>query len=124
MLFNIYMIETTAWDVRAEGVPVSPSLEDYALANTFNFSRGTIIGYPNTVLAIYDVHNNLGTTYSGEVNLTRFDWVIIQKKGLELEPRTETIAVLEHLAFECPAGYNKIYESDNLVVVVKARAGS
>jgi hypothetical protein len=128
MLFNIYMIEPTAWDVGAEGVPVSPSLEDYALANTFNFSRGKIFGHENNVLAIYDVHNNLGTvfTYYEEVNLTQFDWVIIQKKELQLEKsyyRTETIAALERLVTEGSVGFNKIYESNNLVVF-KARAGS
>jgi hypothetical protein len=127
MLFNIYMTEPTAWDAGAEGAPVSPSLEDYALARTFNFSSGTIIGYENNVLAIYDVHNNLGTffTYSEEVNLTKFDWVIIQKKELELarEPRTETTAALGRLATECSVDYNRIYESNNLVVV-KAHAGS
>jgi len=132
MLFNIYMIDTTGWSAGAVGVPTSPTLEDYALANTFNFSRGNIFGYQNNVLAIYDVYNNLGTVFSSsvEVNLTQFDWVIINKEGLELEkthfptPRTETIAVLEHLAFGDSVGYNKIYESDNLVVVVKAHAGS
>ena len=132
MLFNIYMIDPTAWDTGAVGVPAAPSFEEYTLANTFNFSRGKIFGDQTSVLAIFDVHNNLGTGLSSyaEFNLTQFDWVIIQKKVLELEksyypePRTETIAVLEHLAFEDVAGYNRIYESDNLVVVVNTPSGS
>ncbi len=75
------------------------------------------------MMAIYDAHNNLGTIFSiRDVNLTKFDWVIIQKKTLELEkryypePRTETIAALERLATEGFADFNKVYESDSLLV--------
>jgi len=125
MLFNIYMIATPYWNARTDEIPVTPSLEDYTLVYTFNFSTGKIIAPYRNSLAIYDVHNNLTTvfTYSEEVNLANFDWVIIQKQELELqksyylEPTTETIALLEHLAFESSVGYNKIYESNNLVVV-------
>ena len=125
MLFNIYMIDPTAWDARAEEVPGAASEDDYALANTFDFSIGEIFGPQGAVMAIYDVHNNLGTisyVSRSEVDLTEFDWVIIQKKALELEkrdypePRTETIAALERLATECPTDYNKIYDSNSLLV--------
>ena len=123
MLFNIYIIEPTAWDARAEGIPMATSEEDYSLANTFDFSSGNIIGHQNPVMAIYDAYNNLGTVLSlSEVDLTKFDWVAIQKKQLELEkrhypePRTETIATLKRLATECPPDYNKIYESNSLQV--------
>ena len=125
VLFNIYMIDPTAWDASAEEVSVIPaaSEEDYALASTFDFSGGKIFGPQNTVMTIYDVHNNLGNSFTlSEVNLTKFDCVIIQKKTLELEkryyqePRTETMAALERLATECPADYNKIYESNSLLV--------
>jgi hypothetical protein len=123
MLFNIYMIETTAWNARAEETVVAPSEEDYALANTFDFSSGKILGPQNNLMAIYDVHNNLGTIFGlSEVNLTKFDWVIINKKELELEkkgypePRTETIAALERLATEGSCDYDKIYESNSLLV--------
>jgi len=123
MLFNIYMIETTAWNARAEEITGAPSEEDYALANTFDFSSGKILGPQNNLMAIYDVHNNLGTIFGlSEVNLTKFDWVIINKKELELEkknypePRTETIAALERLATEGSRDYDKIYESNSLLV--------
>lgn len=124
MLFNIYMIDSTAWNARAEGVPTATSEEDYSLANTIDFSSGEIFGAHNPLLAIYDVHNNLGTILYAhtEVDLTKFDWIIIQKKQLELEkryyqePRTETIAALERLATECSTDYNKIYESNSLLV--------
>ena len=113
----------TAWDAKAEGIPIATSEEDYALANTFNFSGEKIYGHQNSVMAIYDVHNNVGTIFTlSEVDLTKFDWVIIQKKTLELEkkyyqePRTETIATLERLATECSPDYNKIYESNSLLV--------
>jgi hypothetical protein len=123
MLFNIYMINPYDYNPRAEGVALVTSQEDYALAYTLNFSGGKIYGYQNPVMAIYDVQNNLGTIFTlSEVNLTKFDWIIIQKKELELEkkdypkPRTKTIAVLERLATGGYANYTKIYESDSLLV--------
>jgi hypothetical protein len=124
MLFNIYMIDPTAWDARAEARGTTEiSVEDYALANTFNFSSGKIFGDSNVLIAIYDVHNNLGTFLSStEVNLTRFNWVIIDKKSMELEkkyypePETETIATLERLATDKDSDYNRIYESNSLLV--------
>jgi hypothetical protein len=117
------MIDPVNYDIKTAGVPLVTSEEDYALANTFDFSSGKIFGPQNPVMAIYDVHNNLGTIFAlSEVNLTEFDWIIILKKELELEkrdypePRTETIAALERLATECPPDYNKIYESNSLLV--------
>lgn len=132
MLFNIYMIEPIYWNAKdAQEVQGAPTLEDYTLANTFNFSTGKILCPSNNLLAIYDVHNNLSTiiSYPDEVNFTEFDWIVVNTKELELvkgfypEPRTKTIAVLEQLALGSSAGYDKIYESGNLVVV-KASAGS
>ena len=76
--------------------------------------------------AAYTIYfDNLGitVTYSEKVDLTGFDWIIIQKRELELvksynlESTKETIALLEHLAFGDSVGYEKIYESDNIVVV-------
>ena len=124
MLFNIYIIDPTAWDARAEASGTHEvSVESYALANTFNFSSGKILGDQDALMAIYDVHNNLGTVFTlTEGNLTKFDWVIIEKKPLELEkryypePRTEIIAALERLVTEFSAEYIKIYESDSLLV--------
>ncbi|HIH97131.1 MAG TPA: hypothetical protein HA348_06615 [Thermoplasmata archaeon] len=123
MLFNIYMIKPIAYNPRAEGVALVTSEEDYSLANTFDFSGGNIFGHQNVVMAIYDTYNNLGTVLSlSEVNLTKFNWIIIKKKTLELEktyyqePRTETTAALECLATEGSTDYNKIYESNSLSV--------
>jgi len=123
MLFNVYMIEPIYWDPMAEGVPLVTPQEDYALANTFNFSNAKLFGFQNPLMAIYDVHNNLGTIFAvyKEINLTNFDLIIIQKKEMELEekyypkPRTETIATLEHLTTECSVHFNKIYESNSLI---------
>jgi len=121
--YNIYVIEPATWDARAEMEPIATSDENYALANTFNFSSGKIYGHQNSLMAIYDVHNNFGTVFSlSEVTLTKFDWIIIQKIGLELEkryyqePRTETIAALRHLATGYSTDYNIIYESNGLLV--------
>lgn len=123
MLLNIYMIDPKAYDPRTEGSALVTSEENYALANTFDFSGGQIFGFQNSIMAIYSVHNNLGTTITlSEVNLTKFDWIIIEKEDLELlkkqyqEPRPETIAALQNLSIEFPLDYNKIYESDSLQV--------
>jgi hypothetical protein len=133
MLFNIYIIDTPFWDVKtAQETPGAPTFEYYALANTFNFSSGKILAPDqNVAAAIYDVHNNLGIIfgYSEEVNLTDFSWVIIQKKELKVvesynrEPTSGTLALMDHLAFESLPGYNKILESDNLVVVITNAGG-
>jgi len=126
ILFNIYMIEPTAWDAQAEGIPSAASEEDFALANAIDFSNGRIFGPNNPLMAIYALHNNLGTIfahpYLSEFNLVNFDYIIIQKKQLELEkkynpdPRTETIATLRALVNGTHMGYNKIYESGNILV--------
>ena len=124
MFFNIYMIEPTAWDARAEGVPNATTAGDYALARTFDFSSGEPAGHQSSIMAIYDVHNNLGTRIfaSSEVDLQKFDWVIVQKQVLELEekyygePRTEIIATLERFATEGSVDHNKSYESNSLSV--------
>jgi uncharacterized membrane protein (Fun14 family) len=126
MLFNIYLIDPAYWDARnAQATPHAPTLEEYTLANTIDFSTGKILASDqNTVGAIYDVYNNLGTivTYSEEVNLTQFNWIVIQKQELQFEKSyyskpQETITILENLTFGSSPGYNKIYESDNLVVI-------
>jgi hypothetical protein len=126
MLFNIFMIDPSYWNVQDSQTPgrTSPTLEDYALANTFNFSSGTILSLDeNVVAAIYDVHNNLGTIVNPNVviNVTNFDWVIINKPELVVEksqyPDSKTITLLEQLAFESSPDWSKIYESNNLVVI-------
>jgi hypothetical protein len=126
MLFNIYMIDPAYWNPKSvQGVPGAPTFENYAMANIINFSTGKILASDrNTVGAIYDVHNNLGTVvaYSEEVNLAQFNWIVIQKQGLQLERSyyskpQETITILENVTFGSSPGYNKIYESDNLVVL-------
>ncbi len=122
MLSNIYLIEPMAWDAKAEGVPAAPSKEDYALANTFDFSTGKMLLNSYTQYAIDDVHNILGSDVFSDVNLSECEWVIIQKEALRLEqkyhlePRNEAIAEMEQLEKEGCANRNKIYESNSLSV--------
>ena len=122
MLFNIYIVDPNYWDLKAVGVPTSTSKEDYALASGFNFSNSRILGFQNPLMAIYDVHNDLGAIISLlEVNLADYSWVIIQKGVLELEkenyqkPRAGAV-VLENLVTNGSIGYNRIYESNNLLI--------
>jgi hypothetical protein len=124
MIFNVYLVDPSYWDAKNSQVTsVSPTLEDYTLAKTFNFSTGAIIGNAKTLLAIFELHNNLGTglSYGEDVNLTNFHWVIINKPELELErtyyQNLTTIALLEQLTYGSVPNWNKIYESNNLVVV-------
>jgi hypothetical protein len=126
MIFNIYMFEPTAWDAKAEGLPGAASEEDYALANTIDFSNGKIFGPTNSLMVIYYLYNNLGTIfsypYTSQFNLSNFDYIIIYKTELELEkkynpnPRTETIATLRALMNGSSTKYDKIYESNNILV--------
>jgi hypothetical protein len=122
MLFNIYQIEPIAWDARYEDVPSATSEEDYALANALDFSTGEIAANAHTPLAIYDIHNNLARDVLSNINLSQYEWVVVQKEALRLEqkwnpqPRTEAIAGMEQLNKEGSPERNKIYESNNLSV--------
>jgi len=122
MLYNIYQITPTAWDAKAEGGQVAPSEEDYALANTFDFSSGEIAAHENNLLAIYDVSNNLGENFFENIDLSGYDWVILQQEALRLEqkyhpePETEAIAEMRQLEKEGSPDRNKIYQSSNLSV--------
>ena len=132
MLFNVYWIEQTAWDARAEGLAAATTEQDYALARRFSFSYGTIAGHQNSVMAIYHLHRNMGTRLvaGSRVDLGTIDWVIVHKEFLELEmrsrdePRTEMIAQLQQLAEDgCPSK-NRIYESSALALFRRAGAHS
>ena len=105
---------------------MSISKEDYALAINFDFSSGDIIGHQNNLMSIYDVHSNLGENVFGpsqaDIDLSEFDWIIINKEDLRQklkrssEPSTEAIAEMEQLIKEGSPDRNKIYESNNLSV--------
>ena len=122
MLLNVYMIEPTAWDPRAKEnqVPSAASEEDYALANTFDFSEGTITAHQNNRVAIYHAHNYLPLD---DLPLpTDFDWIILQKKLMaweeELNPERRTEAIVEWRQLrQCGfTSHNKTYESSNLAL--------
>ena len=127
MLLNIYMIEPTTWDSEAnkEQVAMAASEEDYALANTFDFSEGTIIAHQNNRVAIYDIHNHL--PLDDLPFPTDFDWIILQKKLMAWEerfhpePRTEAAAELQQLRQSGSISHHKIYESRNLALFRNAR---
>jgi hypothetical protein len=121
MLHNIYQIEPTFWDARAEGGRHATSQEDYALAHTFDFSSGGIAAYSINLMAIYDVHNNLGENAFSDIDLSEYKWVIVQKEVLRLQltyggPRTEAVSEMARLEKEGSPDRNKIYQSSNLSV--------
>jgi hypothetical protein len=118
------MIDPSFWNAKKAQEPSGdPTLQGYALVNTINFSSGNILSNEGSILGvIYGVHNNVGTLiyYNSVINVTNSDWVIINKPLMEAEksqyPDSETIALLERLAFATSPAWNKIYESNNLVV--------
>ena len=140
MLFNIYMIEPTYYDLqwpgRAQGGFVLR--EDYALAETLAFEsegapdRGA--AYHKTNMAIWDVQGFLCQSLllvSDIDKLEAFDWIIINKGKLEMIKRegypkrleeyynVDVINRLDELTRGGgPKERNIIYES-NLLIVVK-----
>jgi hypothetical protein len=124
MFFNIFMIDPSYWNAEnGQGTSVSPTKEDYALTNAINIINGSMIGNARVVLAIYDAKNSLNTvlSYDDSIDVTKFNWIVINKPELNLEkswnPNSKTIVLLEQLAFSSNSNWSKIYESNNLVVV-------
>ena len=122
MVFNLYMIPPTVWDPKADGVASATSREDYALANTFDFSGVRLAAHPNPRMAIYNVHNNMGGGIFGNVELSEYDWVIVQKEVLRRmkqfhpEAGAEATAKMEELMKEGSPERNRIYDSTSLSV--------
>ena len=72
-------------------------------------------------MAIYDVHNNLGENAFSNIDLSEYEWVIVQKEVLRLQltyrgPRHEAITEMAQLEKEGSPDRNKIYQSSNLSV--------
>jgi hypothetical protein len=118
MLHNIYQIEPAAWDSKV-GAEMSPSEEDYALAETFDFSSGKIAASADNLLAIYDVSNNLGEDFK-YVDLSQYEWVIVNEEILQLEYYSESakqaIAEMKQMEKGGSPDRNTIYQSSNLSV--------
>jgi hypothetical protein len=119
MLHNIYQIDPQVWDAKVQGAPEATTEENYALANTLDFSSGAIAADDENLMAIYDVHNILGSDAFGNIDLSKYNWVIIDKQILQLynnESKTEAILEMEQLEDMGSANRDKIYQSDNMSV--------
>jgi hypothetical protein len=123
MLFNIYTIDPPYWDSQVQRSSTTGSIVEFTIANRFNFSSGNIVGPQGIEYAIYTVHNNLGVPFSvSETNLTKFNWVIINREMLESE-RTyyqllnvsegEKLLPLNSLVNGDSSNFNKIFDSDS-----------
>jgi hypothetical protein len=119
MIFNIYMIEPSTWNINAENIPDAPTKEDYSLANSLNLSSGKILDNKYARYAIYDVRNNLGDNVLQANDLYQYNWVIVNRKALELEqkyypePRTKALEQMIDLQNENLPSFQKIYNSNN-----------
>lgn len=120
LLYNIYVIEPTAWDLNAEGVAMATSEEDYALANTLNFHGDIKIGaHQNSLMAIYDIHNYVGINIftMTDLDIQDYDWIIVQKKQLELQNKyipNNMSYKLDEIEQHPSMNVIKIYESNSL----------
>ena len=90
LVYNIYSIEPTTWDPSKDDLGMAPSEEDYAFAEKFSFNSDISLGaHQNTLMAIYDIHNYLGSNLfsssSIDYNIDNFYWIILHKKALELQ---------------------------------------
>jgi len=141
MLSNIYMLPPMNWDLqtpgRAEGQCVLR--EDYALAETIDFTGGTATSWKFNRVAIYDVQISWPVPLD-KIDVSRIepdgvdavDWVIIKKKELEsyiggyhrfMEVgrlsrfKIDVLITLKELLTEdSSGGRDRIYDSNNLAV--------
>ena len=122
---NLYTIHPTVWDPRSAGVGGAASKEDFALAQTVDFSRGEFIGYQNDIMTVYETQKRLGMDISlllDATDLSGFEWIIINRAGLDEEGLFSThtrqiIAEMKQLDEKEGAEYNRMYESNNLAVL-------
>ena len=100
----------------------APSIPDYALANTIDFSNGSIVANSYVIYAIYDISNNLGFSAIQNVDLNKYKWVVIDPKALAIEKKAylgvvpETITEMTEMVESNVLNRNKIYQSDYLLV--------
>jgi len=131
MLFNIYMIPPQSWNPEAEGQPGSVLEEDYALARTITLSdQATVMGLTAN-LAFYDVEGILSKPVERILSieeLDAFDCIVINKEVLRGSEENAVrgayhwnIDVLNKVGElsrgDRPGERNKIYQSNNLIVL-------
>ncbi len=124
---NLFTIHPTLWDPKANGVGGAASREDFAMADTVNFSRGEIIGYQNDIMTIYERQKIMGTDayfLVDPVEINRYRWIVINREGLNEEGlyssyTKDVIAAMVQLEASNDPGYNNMYESNNLAVFEK-----
>ena len=124
---NLFTIHPTLWDPKSSGVGGAASQEDFALSDSIDFTRGTILGYQNDIMTIYERQRVLGDDaffLIDPVEINRYRWVIINREGLNEEGlyssyTKDIIAAMGHLDESTNRNYNRMYESNNLVVFEK-----
>ncbi len=125
IFLNLYTIHPTVWDAQAPGAGSAATRQDFALAQTVDFSRGEVIGYINNITTIYEAQNKEGTDayfLLDPVDFNRFEWVIINRDGLQEEglysaDSEEAIEKMVSLEADAGTAYNRVYESNNLLVL-------
>ncbi len=124
---NLFTIHPTMWDPNASGVGGAASKEDFAMAQTVDFSVGNIIGYQNDIMTVYDVQKILGDDTSlllVPTNLSKYKWVIVNRASMGEEAiyssyTKDILDKIKQLESGNSPDYNRLYESNNLAVLEK-----
>lgn len=131
LFYNIYSIETPAWDPNHKDIAIAPSQEDYAFAENhafaeqFSFNNDSLknniylCSFQNTLMAIYDKRNYLGTdlnTIDNEYRLNNFNWIIINKKDFEFKRNKLNSKgfYFRLLNIDNETYLNKVYDTNNI----------
>ena len=124
IFINLYTIHPTIWNPESRGVGGAALREDFALAEKVDFTNGGVVGYQNNIMTIYEVQKILGTDayfLLDDIELDRYRWIIVNRPGLEEEGlyseyTRKIIADMAMLDSGNSVDYNRIYESNNLVI--------
>jgi hypothetical protein len=121
MLHNIYQIDPETWNPRSVTEVRPTTQEDYALTTTIDLSSGRVASHRYNLLAIYDAYNNPGEDIFGDVDLSTFDWIIVQKQALSLWEQSSASLSASVIAMEALekgeiTNRDNIYQSVNLSV--------
>lgn len=124
---NLFTIHPTIWNPDSPGIGGAASKEDFALAETIDFSIGDIIGYQNNIMTVYESQKKLGTDTTfllDPIDINRYKWVIVNRAGLEeigiySNYTKEVVAQIKALEAGDTPDYHRLYESNNLAVLEK-----
>jgi hypothetical protein len=125
IFINLFTIHPALWN--PEGVVSSPmpSQEDYSMANTMNFSRGSILSTSNELMTVYDIQNKAGMdafSLNDYLKMTDFRWIIVnsiainQSEGMFSRYTVDAVSAMRNLNAKGDINKNRIYESKTISI--------